>query len=66
MMRVEQNERESVGHLKRKLFSFILSLLFGAAILALPINSHATTDATKERPINFNQAISLQELDFRE
>ncbi len=54
MMRVEQNERESVGHLKRKLFSLILSLLFGAAILALPLNSHATT----ERPINFNQAIS--------
>ncbi len=57
-MRVAQNERESVGHLKRELFSLMLSLLFGAVILALPLNSHATTDATKERPINFNQDIS--------
>ena len=57
-MRVEQNERESVCPLKRKLFSLILSLLFGAAILALPLTSLATTDSTKERPVNFSQDIS--------
>jgi len=58
MMRVAQNERESVCPLKRKLFSLILSLLFGAAILALPLTSLATTDSTKERPVNFSQDIS--------
>ena len=58
MMRVVQNELESVGHLKRKLFSLILSLMLGAAILALPLNSHARTDTTKEHPVSFNQDIS--------
>ena len=58
MIRVEQNERDYVCHLKRKPFSLIMSLLFGTAILALPLNSIAATDATKERPVNFNQAIS--------
>ena len=58
MMRVEQYERDSVCHLTRKLFSLMMSLLFGVTILALPLNSLATTDATKKRPVNFNQAIS--------
>ncbi|MFL3667147.1 MAG: c-type cytochrome domain-containing protein, partial [Verrucomicrobiota bacterium] len=58
MIRVEQNGRDYVCHLNRKRFSLIMSLLFGTAILALPLNSIATTDATKERPVNFNQAIS--------
>ncbi|SVA57513.1 uncharacterized protein METZ01_LOCUS110367, partial [marine metagenome] len=42
MMRVEQNKHESVAHLKRKPFSLIVSLLFVAAILSLPLNSLAT------------------------
>lgn len=58
MMRIELNKRESVPHLKRKPFSLILSLLFVAGILSLPLNSLATTDVTKEHPINFNQTIS--------
>ena len=58
MMRIEQNKRESVRHLKRKSFSLILSLLFVAGILSLPLNSLATTNVTKEHPVNFNQTIS--------
>ena len=58
MIRVEQNERDYVCHFKRKLFSLILSLLFGTSILSLPLNSIAATDATKEHPVNFNQTIS--------
>ena len=58
MMRIEQNKRESVPHLKRKSFSLILSLLFVAGILSLPLNSLATTNVTKEHPVNFNQTIS--------
>ena len=57
-MRIEQNKRESVRHLKRKSFSLILSLLFVAGILSLPLNSLATTNVTKEHPVNFNQTIS--------
>ena len=57
-MRIELNKRESVRHLKRKPFSLILSLLFVAGILSLPLTSLATTNVTKEHPVNFNQTIS--------
>ena len=43
MIRVEQNERDYVCHFKRKLFSLILSLLFGTSILSLPLDSNAAT-----------------------
>ena len=63
MIRVEQNERDYVCHLKPKLFSLIMSLLFGTAILALPLNSIAKTVATKKRMrIELNKRESARHL----